>query len=96
MTAQTAAPATVTRWVMTDERRSLLLWGLAGASWLVVGAVTLGIYLLLAGFVRRASDTIRCGNDFARRNEDNSPTASCSVIAPWTMRISSIGLFRSA
>ena len=27
-------------------------------SWLVVGAVTLGIYLLLAGFVRRASDTI--------------------------------------
>src|SRR5512134_1771957 len=27
-------------------------------SWLVVGAVTLFIYLLLAGFVRRASDTI--------------------------------------
>ena len=27
-------------------------------SWLVVGAVTLVIYLLLAGFVRRASDTI--------------------------------------
>ena len=27
-------------------------------SWLVVGAVTLSIYLLLAGFVRRASDTI--------------------------------------
>lgn len=27
-------------------------------SWLVVGAVTLGIYVLLAGFVQRASDTI--------------------------------------
>jgi ABC-2 type transport system permease protein len=29
MTAHTAAPATVTRWVMTDQRRSLLLWSLA-------------------------------------------------------------------
>jgi signal transduction histidine kinase len=28
-------------------------------SWLLVGAVTVGMYLLLAGFVRRLSDTIR-------------------------------------
>jgi ABC-2 type transport system permease protein len=38
MTADTAAPATVTRWVMTDQRRSLLLWSLA------LGAIA-GLYI---------------------------------------------------